>query len=66
MNTDAMFSSKTDMWETPQAFFDSLDSEFHFGIDVCAIPENAKCSNFFTPKDDGLAQNWGGVWNNLV
>ena len=58
--------SVTDMWETPQDFFNALDSEFHFNLDVCAIPENAKCRNFFTPKDDGLIQNWGGAWSNLV
>ena len=66
MNRDLMFSSKTGMWATPQDFFDKLDEEFHFGIDVCATPENAKCSNFFTEKDNGLLQNWGGARNNLV
>ena len=30
MDTDLMFSSKTDMWATPQKFFDELDKEFHF------------------------------------
>jgi len=46
MNTDLMFSSKTDMWATPQAFFDKLNEEFHFDLDVCATPENAKCAVF--------------------
>lgn len=67
MNTSTMFSSKTDMWSTPQEFFDELDKEFHFSLDVCATPENAKCSNFFTEKEDGLKQNWGGqrtIWCN--
>lgn len=27
MNTDVMFSSKTDLWETPQDFFDNLEME---------------------------------------
>lgn len=36
MNTDVMFSSKTDMWETPQDFFDRLNAEFWFTCDVCA------------------------------
>ena len=66
MNTKLMFSSESELWETPQDFFDALDREFHFGLDACATPENAKCKNFFTPKQDGLAQKWGGVWNNLV
>ncbi len=27
MNTDVMFSSKTDMWATPQDFFDLLNAD---------------------------------------
>ena len=65
MNTDVMFSSKTDMWETPEAFFRALDAEFHFTLDVCAVPENAKCRVFYTPEQNGLAQKWEGVcWCN--
>lgn len=60
-----MFSSKTDLWETPQAFFDCLNSEFNFDIDVCATSENAKCNTFFTKEQDGLTQPWRGVcWCN--
>lgn len=62
---DAMFSSKTDLWATPQSFFDDLDSEFGFELDVCALPSNAKCERYFTPADDGLSQTWSGVcWMN--
>nr|WP_302665742.1 DNA N-6-adenine-methyltransferase [uncultured Agathobaculum sp.] len=65
MKNDVMFSSRTDMWETPQDFFDELNSEFHFTLDVCAVPENAKCEKFYTPDDDGLSQPWDGVvWCN--
>ncbi len=60
-----LFSSNTDMWSTPQDFFDKLDAEFHFDLDVCATPENAKCSRFFTKEQDGLKQSWGGVQNIL-
>lgn len=61
----AMFSSATDMWATPQDLFDRLDAEFHFTTDVCALPENAKCANYFTPEVDGLAQDWTGTcWMN--
>ena len=36
------FSSKTDMWATPQDTFDALAAEFGpFELDVCATPENA-------------------------
>jgi hypothetical protein len=65
MKTDVMFSSKTDLWATPQAFFDELNKEFGFATDVCAIPENAKCERFFSPEMDGLKQEWTGVcWCN--
>lgn len=65
MNTDLMFSSATDMWATPQDFFDKLHAHFRFETDVCAIPSNAKCANFYTPEDDGLRQEWKGVcWMN--
>jgi site-specific DNA-methyltransferase (adenine-specific) len=53
------FSSATDEWATPQAFFDELDAEFHFTLDVCATSENAKCPRYFTRSEDGLAQPWG-------
>jgi site-specific DNA-methyltransferase (adenine-specific) len=53
-------------WETPQEMFDELDREFHFTLDVCATPENAKCEQYFTPAIDGLAQDWGSeiCWMN--
>ena len=65
MNTEIMFSSKTDMWATPQDFFDMLDSEFGFTLDACAVRENAKCAAYYTPQQDGLSQPWPGhVWCN--
>ena len=55
------FSSKTDMWATPQDTFDALAAEFGpFDLDVCATPENAKCPHYYTREDDGLAQPWTG------
>ncbi len=65
MNNELMFSSKTDMWATPQAFFDKLNGSFQFETDVCALPENTKCHKFFTPEQNGLAQDWiGTCWMN--
>ena len=61
MITKGMFTSNTPEWATPQDFFDNLDAEFHFDLDVCATPENAKCEKYFTKDDDGLSQQWGGV-----
>lgn len=65
MDVAVHFSSATEMWATPQGFFDCLDTEFGFQVDVCAIAENAKCARFFTPEEDGLAQEWAGIcWMN--
>jgi phage N-6-adenine-methyltransferase len=59
------FSSKTDLWATPQDFFDALNAEFCFDVDVCATAENAKCVKYFTAEQDGLKQQWHGVcWMN--
>ena len=61
MNKDLMFSSKTDEWFTPLAFFQELDREFHFNLDPCATDLNHKCERYFTREIDGLRQNWGGA-----
>lgn len=65
----ALFSSATDLWATPQGFFDKLNAEFGFELDVCATVDNAKCARFFTIADDGLKQEWRGgerrvIWMN--
>lgn len=50
-----------DSWETPFNLFLQLEREFGpFDLDPCASPETAKCSQFFTPEDDGLSQDWFG------
>jgi site-specific DNA-methyltransferase (adenine-specific) len=58
MNTELMFSSKTDLWSTPQAFFNELNKEFNFTLDPCANKENAKCEKYYTKEDNGLIQDW--------
>lgn len=60
-----MFTSKTPEWETPQDFFDRLNKEFSFTLDVCATKENAKCKKYFTLEQNGLNQRWEGIcWMN--
>jgi site-specific DNA-methyltransferase (adenine-specific) len=62
-----MFSSKTDQWATPQAFFDELNREFHFTLDVAADATNHKCPAYYDKAVDGLKQPWvtsGGVFCN--
>lgn len=57
--------SKTVEWATPQAFFDRLNHEFGFTIDVCATAENAKIPHFYSEEIDGLSQVWTGTcWMN--
>lgn len=53
MINEGMFTSKTDMWETPQEFFNALDEEFHFTLDACAVPENKKCEIFILQTKTG-------------
>lgn len=61
MITSGMFTSNTPEWGTPQAFFDELDKEFHFDLDVAASDDNHKCSRYYTKETDGLANlsHWG-------
>lgn len=59
------FRSTRDVLSTPQAFFDKLDAEFGFTVDVCALPHNAKCLTYYSPEQDGLQQVWTGTcWCN--
>lgn len=51
---------QTDLWQTPDPLFWSLDAEFDFTLDPCCTKETAKCQKFYTPDDDGLAQSWKG------
>ena len=46
-------------------FFDKLNDEFHFDIDVCANETNHKCDTYYTKEQNGLAQEWKGIcWCN--
>ena len=64
-NINVHFSSETDMWSTPQNFFDQYNSVYNFDIDVCATAENAKCAKYFDKEVNGLEQEWeGNCWMN--
>lgn len=57
------FSSQTCEWPTPEWLFNELNEEFGFTIDVCATPENTKCSLFYS--ENSLSKEWEGVvWCN--
>lgn len=66
MMNQSLFSSNSPEWETPPALFSIFDDQYHFTLDVCATKANAKCKRFFSPEDDGLAQDWSGerCWMN--
>lgn len=57
---DALFSSKSNEWGTPQEFYEELNKEFGFTLDPCATDENHKCDKYYTVESDGLKQDWGG------
>ncbi|WP_047999395.1 DNA N-6-adenine-methyltransferase [Lactiplantibacillus herbarum] len=65
MINQSLFTSNKEDWETPQRFFNKLDSQYHFGWDLAASDNNAKCNDYFTIKDNALEQNWGGLEGNL-
>jgi phage N-6-adenine-methyltransferase len=54
------FSSETDLWSTPQDFFDKLNFIYQFNLDPCTDGKNSKCEDYFTKEDDGLSQDWSG------
>lgn len=55
------FQSLLDVRATPPDLFAVLDQEFGFETDVCALPHNTKCTNYFTPEVNGLTQEWTGI-----
>lgn len=47
-------AANTAHWKNPMPFFDVLDAEFGFQIDVCATLENRKCISYIGPEEDAL------------
>ncbi len=58
MLNKSLFSNNSDAWATPQDFFDKLNKEFNFTLDICASKENALCGKYFTEEDNALIQDW--------
>lgn len=60
----ALYSSASDDWPTPQDFYDRLDAEFTFTLDVCSSTTNHKADHFYaldhpdTTRRDGLTGDW--------
>lgn len=60
MNTDIMFSSNSDEYQTPDILYNNLNAKHHFTLDPCCTHENAKCKKHYTKEEDGLKQDWSG------
>ena len=59
------YMSDKHTWETPQEFFDLLNEEFNFEIDLACEKETAKCDKYYTKENDGLDKVWNKVsWLN--
>jgi len=56
----ALFSSAKEDWGTPEKFFQLLDEQYNFTIDLAASADNTKCPRFFCKEDDALKQTWEG------
>jgi phage N-6-adenine-methyltransferase len=61
-----MLSSASEEWATPPVLFERWHERYNFTIDVCATPQNAKCSRYWTKEDNALSQDWAGerCWMN--
>lgn len=57
---EALLSTGKNDWETPIEFFNELNKEFNFTLDVCANETNHKCKRYYTEKEDGLSKSWEG------
>ncbi len=66
MTSKVHYSSERQDWGTPQAFFDRLDDEFGFTLDVAASACNAKCRYWWGGCVDGLSTTWAAYrcWMN--
>lgn len=73
MNTEVMFSTGRDCWETPNDLFQRYDKIYHFVLDAAADNRNHKCPVWFGPGgicEDALSVDWddwlrkGNIWLN--
>lgn len=65
MINKSLFTSNKEDWETPQDFYDRLNTKYHFEWDLAASNGNAKCDHYFTRDDNSLEQDWGELSGNM-
>lgn len=61
MISNVIFKSNTDEWTTPDDLYQQLNAEFEFNLDPCSTDENHKTAMYYTKREDGLKQPWGGA-----
>lgn len=67
MVDQALLSSKRQTWGTPRGLFQFVNDALDLRTDAAASKQNALLPQFWTEKDDGLAQDWsesGPIWCN--
>lgn len=57
LNTDLMFSSVTDKWDTPPDLVADLATVFDWDLDVCASRPNV-CESYFSESENALIHDW--------
>lgn len=60
MINNALFTSNSNEWETPQKVYDELNREFDFTLDPSSSEKNHKCDKYFTLSENGLEKSWKG------
>lgn len=58
MLNEALFSSDSGEWETPDDLFSHYATIFRFDVDLAAQEHNTKLHTFISPELDSLKQNW--------
>lgn len=65
MINKGLMSSNKNYWETPNNFFNNLNSKYNFRWDLAASDSNHKCSNYYTEEQNSLEQDWTILSGNL-
>lgn len=57
-NARVRLSSESEDWATPRDFYQRLDQEFGFTLDVCASADNHKCPRYIDKATDAFKADW--------
>lgn len=66
MNSEIMFSSKSDEYSTPSDFYNHLDNLFEFVFDLACSKENCKTADGFTKEENALDQDWFQITEDCI